>query len=199
MCYILIIKVLLSRGVRLHSHLKCIDCFLANFQSLLLILCIEYCECKSCVWQGKTAWDSHLQFKYCNFRDAPLDFKGGAGSFCKKKKTWPTQRLKKKKKTWPTHRRGNKTWLTWEEKKLSCSGEKKNLPTHRRRGKKYTPGTSVIQRGGGRPLSKGGYLFDLWQWHSHPKCSLQVDALNFKHCMEHVESLYLNYQNLRIY
>ena len=67
-----------------------------------------------------------------------------------------------------------------------------------RRGKS-TPGTSVIPRGGGRPLSKGGYLFDLWQWHSHPKCSLQVDALNFKHWMEHVESLYLNHQNLRIY
>ena len=61
-----------------------------------------------------------------------------------------------------------------------------------RRGKS-TPGTSVIPRGGGRPLSKGG-LFDLWQWHSHPKCSLQVDALNFKHRMEHVESLYLNHQ-----
>ena len=54
-----------------------------------------------------------------------------------------------------------------------------------RRGKS-TPGTLVIPRGGERPLSKGGYLFGLWQWHSHPKCSLQVDALNFKHCMEHV-------------
>ena len=84
------------------------------------------------------------------------------------------------------------------KKTLSCSGEKKTY-AHIEEGEKYKPGTSVIPKGGGRPLSKGGYLSDLWQWHSHPKCSLQVDALNFKHCMEHVESLYLNYQNLRIY
>ena len=105
--------------------------------------------------------------------------------FVKKKKLDPLKG-KKKKKTWPTHRRKKKnlTHMRRKKKKLVLLGWKKNLPTHRRRGKKYTPGTSVIPRGRGRPLSKGGYLFDLWKWHSYPKCSLQVDVLNFKHCME---------------
>ena len=40
--------------------------------------------------------------------------------------------------------------------------KKKNLPTHRRGGKNYTLGLGpFIPEGGRRPLSKGGYLFDL--------------------------------------
>ena len=107
-------------------------------------------------------------------RDAPLDFKGGAGSYCKKKNLIHSKvKKKKRKETWPTHRRKKKkTWPTWEEKKktLSCSGEKKKKKTypHIEEGEKYTPGISVIPRGGGRPLSKGGYPFDLWQWQLIP-------------------------------
>ena len=120
-------------------------------------------------------------------RDAPLDFKGGAGSFCKKKNLTHS----KVKKNWPTHRRKKKTWPTWEEeKKKTCPArvKKKNYP-HIEEGEKVHTWDLSYSEGRGRSLSKGGYLFDLWQWHSHPKCSLQVDALNFKHCMEHVESL----------
>ena len=67
-----------------------------------------------------------------------------------------------------------------------------------RRGKKYTWDLSYSE-GRGKATFKRRAFWSVTIWHSHPKCSLQVDALNFKHCMEHVESLYLNHQNLRIY
>ena len=94
-------------------------------------------------------------------RDAPLDFKGGGEQevFVKKKNL--THSKVKKKKLDP-HIEGKKKNLThMGRKKKTCPTrvKKKNLPTHRRRGKKYTPGTSVIPRGGGRPLSKGRVSF----------------------------------------
>ena len=66
--------------------------------------------------------------KQQQLRDAPLDFKGGAGSFCKKKNLTHSKVKKKKKKLDP-HIEGKKNLTHMGRKKnLSCSGEKKTYP-----------------------------------------------------------------------
>ena len=68
-----------------------------------------------------------------------------------------------------------------------------------KKGKKVHLGPQLFRGEGGGHSQKEGIFLICDNDISHPKCSLQVDALNFKHLIEHVESLYLNHQNLRIY
>ena len=96
-------------------------------------------------------------------RDAPLDFKGGAGSFCKKKpkKLDPLKGKKKKKKKLNPHieeKRLNHLTHMERNKKIVLLGWKKKKKTypHTEEGEKYTPGTSVIPRGGGGHSQKEG-------------------------------------------
>ena len=97
---------------------------------------------------------SRDSFRKIVVRDAPLDFKGGAGSFCKKKKNLTHSKVKKKK-TWPTHRRKKKLDPHGKKNKnLSCLGEKKTFPHIEEGGKVHTWDLSYSEGRGEATLKK---------------------------------------------